>query len=213
MAKPLIFNFADGTLPLSMTKVDRTKLYGYKEIEVLDESQHKCELATLAEDGRTVVGKGGTAMAYLDVDGNWCERNEIKPVNLEGEEMTPVPSSFSAPIELGKKVSSDEYLEHSIRLVYKMELGQAEDENPRPTYDQLCKQLKDGAIFSFPYSYRGGLTADAGFLLMNQNDEVFFVVGERSTVEMLSLQQSAAVASEDVESDASAESLMDFDMI
>ena len=59
-----------------MTKVDRAKLYGYKELLVLDENGETCEMATLAEDGHTVVGKGGTGMGYLSADGQWCDKSQ-----------------------------------------------------------------------------------------------------------------------------------------
>ena len=120
MAKALVFQLDEFSIPLTMKKVDRSKLYGYKEVEVLDENEQRCELATLAEDGRTVIGIGGTAMAYLSVDGDWCERTEIIPINLEGEEISPVPSSFSAPVDLKDTVPMEFYLEHNIRLVYQM---------------------------------------------------------------------------------------------
>ncbi len=213
MPKPIIFQLGEDTIPLAMQKIDRTKLYGYKEVEVLDESEEKCELATLAEDGRTVVGKGGTAMAYLDVDGNWCERTEIKPINLEGDEITPVASSFSAPIELNETVSLEAYLEHNIRLMYRLDLSESESDNPRPAFDQLCKRLNAGEIFHFAYSYRGGLEADAGFLLANQANEVFFVVGDRSSIDFIGLQQMAPVATNESPEDSDSSSLMDFDMI
>ena len=46
-------------------KIDRSDLYGFKEVEVLDEHGQRCELATLADDGKTVVGRGGVTYAYL----------------------------------------------------------------------------------------------------------------------------------------------------
>ena len=216
MPRSLNFHFNDSEISLTMHKVDRSRLYGFKEVEVVDENDNKCELATLAEDGRTVVGKGGTALAYLSVDGNWCERDKIKPVNLEGDEITPVKSSFSSAIDLREKVSIDEYLNHNIRLIYRMELNiESEEDGPTESdaFENLMQELKSGAIYNFPYSFRGGLEADAGFLLTNHNDELFFVVGDRSNVEMIGLQQvAAATQDEEPSSDAGAD-LMDFDMI
>lgn len=214
MAKALIFEFGGNEVSLSMKKVDRAKLYGYKDVEVLDEDDGVCELATLAEDGRTVVGKGGTAMSYLDVDGNWCERTEIKPINLEGEEITPVGSSFSAPIELAEKVSIEDYLQHNIRLIYQMDVVETEEETESSSaaFQQLLTELKQGAIFKFKYSYRGGLEPDVGFLLTNHADDIFFLVGNKSTVDFVGLQQAAVVSSEAEDEDDGTD-LMDFDMI
>ena len=123
MAKPLVFDFGGKEIALSMSKVDRSKLYGFKELDVLDEEGRKCELATLAGDGHTVVGKGGTGIGYLSVDGAWCEKSSLRPVDVEGNDINPVGSSFSAPVKLTEKVTPDEYLSHDVRAVYVMEPG------------------------------------------------------------------------------------------
>ena len=204
MAKPLVFKYRDGEIAFAMSKVDRAKLYGFKEVEVLDDDGHKCELATLAGDGRTVIGKGGTAMAYVSSEGNWCERSQLKPVNLEGNEIEPVPSSFSEAVALDDKVSIEDYLEHNIRSVYQMD---SEDDT-----SALMDELKAGAIYKFAYSFRGGLEADAAFLLTNGDGELFMAVGNPTTVEFIGLQQTAGVAAEDEAAEEEGD-LMDFGMI
>ncbi|MEL7499711.1 MAG: hypothetical protein AAFN77_19060 [Planctomycetota bacterium] len=189
-----------------MNKVDRSRLYGFKVQEVLDERDEPCELITLADDGRTLVGKGGTGIGYVDADGNWCDKSELKPVDLEGSEITPVPSSFAAPITLQDEVTIDQYLDHNIRLVYQLE--------PTDVTDALKSKLQSGVIFQFPYSYRGGLESDAGFLLTNADDEVFFLVGDPTNADFKGLQASPnIVATGDESSDGDGEDLMDFGMI
>ncbi len=204
MAKPLIFEFKGAQIPLQMSKVDRAKLYGFKDLEILDEEGDKCELATLAEDGRTVVGKGGTGIGYLTADGNWCDKTVLTPVDLEGRAMTPVASSFSAPIELDRRATLDELLDHSMRLVYRMDFEEGGG-------DQLMDELKSGAIFRFDYSFRGGLEPDTGFLLTNEMDEVFLLIGTPSNIEMIGHQQPRFTA--EMDEDASEDELMDFGMI
>jgi hypothetical protein len=44
----LVFDIAGKEITCGMAKVDRTKLYGYVDTEVLDENDEICELATLA---------------------------------------------------------------------------------------------------------------------------------------------------------------------
>lgn len=203
MAKPLVFEFGGRSIPFSMSKVDRAKLYGFKELEILDEQGRKCELATLAGDGRTVVGKGGTGIGYLSVDGAWCEKSTLRPVDLEGNRIDPVPSSFSAPVKLDQKVTADEYLSHDVRAIYVMET--------ESDAGDLIEELTKGAIFRFDYSFRGGLEADAGFLLMGADENVFFAVGTPANLEFVGLQQSAGVVEDDeVDDDGD---LMDFGMI
>ena len=204
-SKPIQFELDGNPIEFAMNKVDRSKLYGFKTQEVLDEAGNECELTTLAEDGRTLIGKGGTGIGYLTADGNWSEKSKLKAVNLEGNEITPVPSSFAAPIQLKQEVSIDEYLDHNIRLTYKLDVSSGAE--------SVVEKLQTGSIFKFDYSYRGGLEADAGFLLMNDDQEIFFLVGDPTSVEYKGLQQAAPITPAEGESDEEAGGLMDFGMI
>jgi hypothetical protein len=203
MARPLVFQLGDRNISLETNKIDRARLYGYKELEAVDDRARRCELATLAEDGRTLVGKGATALGWLDVDGNWCDKSKLKPVDLEGNEVQPVDSSYSAPIKLFDTVSIDNYLQHNIRLVYSIESSD--------DLADLRAELMKGTIFSFPYSYRGGYEADCGFLLTNDVGEIMMAVGNPTIVNFIGLTAPAIdfAAEEDVDDGE----MMDFDMI
>ena len=203
MAKPIRFSFAGQESVFEMHKVDRSRLYGYKELEVLDEHGNACTLTTLAKDGQSLIGKGGTGIGYIDTDGSWCEKDQLNPVDLEGSPITPVASSFASPIELSEQATTELFLDHNIRLIYELDSDQIAPE--------LAERLQDGTVFTFPYSYRGGLEADAGFLMTNSAGEIFFLVGAPCNVEFKGLQQAPATA--DYEADDSDNSLMDFDMI
>lgn len=203
MAKPLVFQFGDRDISFTLDKVERSKLYGYKELDVVSEDGQHCELATLADNGCTIVSRGGSGIGQLSADGLWCDKQSLKPVDPEGKEVQPVPSSFSAPIRLFETVSVEEYLNHNIRLVYHV--------TSTDDMADLVKELKKGTLFSFPYSYRGGLAADAGFLLMGEEDKVFLAVGNPTKLEFIGLQQvTAGDADEEEEEEADS---MDFDMI
>jgi len=202
MPRSLSFTFNEHPVDFVMHKVDRSRLYGFKELLVLDDEGEPCELHTLAEDGKTLIGKGGTGIGYVDADGNWIEKAELAAVNLEGEEIVPVKSSFSAPIALAEKATESDFLDHNMRLIYRLE-SEAIDE-------KLEAELEAGAIFKFPYSFRGGLMADAGFLLHNSEGEIFFLVADPTTVEFVGLQQVAPTVAEESGGD---EDLMDFGMI
>lgn len=204
-AKPIHFDLNGSKLVFHMHKVDRTKLYGFKELIVQDEKETVCELATLAEDGKTLIGKGGTGICQLTSDGKWTDKTKLKPVDLEGKEIEPVSSSFAAPIELKQETTIDDYLEHNIRLAYQLTTSSESD-----LEEELVKALREGAIFKFPYSYRGGLEADDGFILMNDKQEIFFLVGNPAVVEFVGLQQ---VATSVAPEDADDEQLMDFSMM
>lgn len=205
MAKPLVFQLGDRELSLAMSKVDRSKLYGFKEIQALNEQDEVCDLATLAGDGCTLIGKGGTGLGWVDADGSWCDKSKLTPVDKDGQEIEPVPSSFSVPIKLFDTATVDEYLEHNIRLVYAMEVNEGEA-------DDLLAELKRGTIFRFPYSFRGGLEADTGFLLTNETGDVMMAVGTPTQVEFVGMAAPAATVDEDEDSGDGSD-LMDFDMI
>ena len=213
MAKPLVFQFGDKEYPLHLTKIDRSKLYGSKEVEVIDESEQACELATLAEDGRTIIGKGGTGLGWVDADGRWCSKSELKPFNVDGDEIEPVKSSFNATIKLFETASAEEYLQHNIRLVYELKFeGPSESPDSASDLAELIDALKDGSIFQFPYSYRGGLEADVAFMLLNEEGNLILAVGNPTDIFFVGI-QSAVAAEADTGTSADEESLMDFDMI
>jgi hypothetical protein len=206
MAKPLVFQWGESQFSFAMEKVDRAKLYGFKETEVLDDQSQRCVLATLAQDGHTVIGRGGTGLGNLTVDGTWIEKSQLTPVDPAGQKLQPVPSSFSAPVTLSDQASIDDYLDCAVRSIY---LLQAEGEA-----DSLVEELKRGTIYRFAYSFRGGLEPDTGFLLANAEGKVFLAVGKPSKVEFLSLQQTAAVVEdEDQAADEEDADAMDFSMM
>lgn len=202
MPKQLNFSLNGEESAFAINKVDRSKLYGYKETEVLDENDSPCEFAVLAEDGSTLIGGGDVGMGYMTADGLWTSKSELKPVDIEGNEITPVKSSFDGVIQLDQKADADDFLGHNIRLVYSLEAS------------VFSKNLKDeleaGQIFKFPYSYRGGLEADSGFLLQGEDKEFYLVVGDELEIDFIGLKQVATPVS-DEEVDES--DLMSFDMI
>src|SRR5262245_38761599 len=190
MARPLVFQFNGSDVALAMCKVDRSDLYGFVDTEALDEKGRKCSTGSLASDGQTVIGSGGTSIANLAHDGKWVEKADLSPVDRDGKKLTPVPSSFSAPIALKETATIDEYLSHSIRSVYQMTCeGEA--------WAPLQAELKKGTIFSFPYSFRGGLQPDAAFLLLGADGNVFLAIGSPTKIEFVGLQQQITVDEED----------------
>jgi hypothetical protein len=204
MAKPLVFEFRGKQSEYQLIKVDRTKLYGYKELEVIDDQGNRCDFATLAEDGHTLVGKGGVGMGYLSADGLWCDKTKLSPVDAEGKPIQPAASSYAAPVVISEQnlTSADDYLAHTIRAIYLLataELG------------QLDETIKQGSIFKFPYSFRGGLEPDVAFLLANDAGFVFLAVGRPALIEFIGLQQIAHTVEEELSDDEVEE--MDFGMI
>jgi hypothetical protein len=203
VAKPLVFSFGGAEVPLAMNKVERADLYGYVEHETLDEKGRRCATATLASDGRTLVGPGGTSFAHLAPDGSWVEKAEMVPIDADGKRITPVASSFAAPVPLERTATVDEYLAHNVRSVYLME-----GEPPAA----LVEELKKGTIFAFPYSFRGGLEPDAGFLLMGADGNVFMAVANPTRIEFVGFEQAAGVSEDDAPGEEESDEI-DFSMM
>jgi len=204
MAKPLVLSFGGAEIPCPLCKVERSDLYGFVEIETLDEQGRKCTLATLADDGRRVIASGGTSFASLSPEGHWVEKKTLIPTDNQGKRMTPVPSSYSGPVALEKTATIDEYLSHDIRAVYQI----ASEVDLSPIMDEL----KKGTIYQFPYSFRGGLEPDAGFLLLAADGTPFIAIGSPTRLEFVGLSESAGVGAEE-ESGGEEEESIDFGMM
>ena len=72
------------------------------------------------------------------------------------------------------------------------------------------ESLENGDIFKFPYSYRGGLVADSGFLIQGEDKRFYLLVGDELDFDFIELKQLATpVADEEVDEDE----FMSFDMI
>ncbi len=203
MAQPLVFQYGETELPFQLKKVDRSSLYGYVDVETLDDQGRPCKLATLAGDGRTIVDSGGTALAYLSPNGLWRDKGELRPVDPNGDKIEPVPSTFKTITLLENRVEIDTYLSHNIRSVYLM--------NCEENWSDLEGELKKGAIFSFPFSYRGSLDADTAFLLAGADGNIFMCVGKKTDIQYYGFEQ--AVPADLPEEEDADDDDMDFGML
>ena len=205
MPRSLKFQYKKASFECEMHKIDRTKLYGSVDIETSDIDGNRCRLATLANDGKTLIPHGGTAFAYINSDGLWVERSELQPVNIEGEKLEILPSSFDQIIELDKTTSLESFLDHSVRLCYSLEY---DSEQVAP---DLLKAMAAGDIFQFEFLYRDGISADPAFLMSGTSGELWMLVARPASVEFVGLDQAAVsftAESEDEESDE-----FDFEML
>lgn len=205
MAKPLVVELRGQSFDLQLEKVDRTKLYGFVEAEVQDEAGRPCEVGTLTGDGHSIVGRGGSAIAYLSPDGLWRKKTDLRPVDPAGQPIPPVRSTFDAPVSLDRTATIDEYLSHNIHLIYRL----TSEQEPA----ELRDELKKGTIFQFPFSYRGGIEASAGFLLQAADGNIFLCVGSPTKIEFIGLKTAAPVPTEEPGADADEEDLLDFSIV
>jgi hypothetical protein len=205
MARPLVLVLRGEPIEVALEKIDRSKLYGYVETEVQDEAGKRCDLGTLLGDGHSIVGKGGSAIAYLNADGLWCARSELAPIDVHGKPITPVKSSFDAPIPLVETASIDEFLSHNVHLIYQLV--------PAAEAPALMDELRTGAIYRFPFSYRGGVEASPAFLLLGGDGRPFLCVGTPTAIEFVGPTATASVVSDDAADAGDEEDALDFSLV
>ena len=85
MPKNLKLSLDGNEFEVTLTKVDREDLYGTVEIEAFDEKGKPAVLKVLAADGKTLIEKGGTALAAVNEKGDSIDRSELVAVDLDGK--------------------------------------------------------------------------------------------------------------------------------
>ncbi len=203
MAKNLVLSLDGKEFEVVLTRIDREDLYGKVDIEAFDEKGKPAVLKVLAADGKTLIEKGGTALEVVNEKGDSVDRAELTPVDLDGKEIPRVESSFIEPNKL-KKAEIDDYLGLVVKSVYVLDSTEESD------LQYLRDHLAGKQLFSFPFSYRGGIENDAAYILGDVND-AFMVVGKDGNLEYLKLNQ-AGVLSSNEEQDISADDL-NFDLL
>jgi hypothetical protein len=205
MARQLVLSLDGREFPVSLLKIDRDKLYGSVEVEAFDEKGREAELRVLAADGKTLIDKGGTALTTVNEKGSSVDRSSLTAVDEHGDPIDPVASSFNAPNVLDR-TTSDDYLGQMVKSVY---LLQPPEEGGDIKY--LMDHLDGEAIFTFPFSWRGGLEYDKAFVL-GADDEAFMIVGKPAEFKFLKLNQATTLLDSTEEDEISADDL-DFDLI
>lgn len=203
MARGLVLSLDGQNYPVFLVKIDREKLYGRVEIEAFDEKGREASLRVLAADGKTLIDKGGTALATINDKGDSVDRPDLIPVNSDGEKIEQVKSSFLEPNILEPATVEDYFLQivKSVYLVLPNEGSNLKD---------LHDQLSGKRMFTFPFSWRGGVEYDNAFVI-GSGSEVFIVVGKQAEFQFVKLNQAAVLDSEE-EQEISADDL-DFDLM
>lgn len=201
MARTLELQYGKHRFAREIAKIDRTKLYGDVDVETLDADGKPCKLATLAQDGKTLIPYGGTAFGYVNADGEWIDRGDLVPVDANGNRMNEMPSSFSAPVEIDDEVDLETFLDHSVRLCYRLEIPDGDAETPGELPDAMRDKLAEGAIFRIDFSYRGGVTRDVAFILEGEQGSLWMLVASENDISWVGLEQAAMCGTSQVDED------------
>ena len=204
MARTLEFRFAGQSFKCAIDKVDRSALYGSTDVETRDAQGRRCETATLAADGRTIIPSGGTAIGHFNVEGRWLERGDLMAVDARGHGINPVASSFDGAIDLETKTTPERFLDHSIRLAYALDV--VEGAVPQG----LATTLDGGGVYKLDFSYRGGSTADPAFMLKGADGALWLLVGDENNVDFVGFTEVAGLM-DNAEAEAPGDDI-DFEM-
>lgn len=200
MAKQLQFNVGGVSWSGGIVKVDRDKVYGYIEEIVTDSKGEPCVLASILDDGRTLILGGQTAMKTVDLNFAEVDKKSLKTVNLDGTEATLVPSSFDAQIE-PKPITLDDLYNLEVMAVYQMTFEQPSDK--KSAIDVLSSITGLGLSFN----YRADYEASDAILLLSQG-EVFLLTGRLLAFDYLKNEPAVIV-----EDEADTEEEVDFGML
>ena len=203
MARALVLSLDGTEFPVTLVKIDRDKLYGRVEIEAFDEKGREASLRVLAADGKTLIDKGGTALATVTDKGDSVDRNDLLPITIDGEKIEQVPSSFNQTNIL-KPATVEDYFTQVVKSIYLVEPHEDAD------ISELHDHLSTERIFTFPFSWRGGIEYDNAFLI-GAGGDAFVVVGKQAEFEFIKLNQAAVLESAE-EEEISADDI-DFDLL
>lgn len=199
MPRSLTLRLGSGEFTVEPVKVDRKKLYGWSEIEAVDDAGKPCKLVTTDETGGFLLGKGGVALAIFSPEGRWVERSSLVVRKRDGSPAQFYPSSYKTGITLDERVSDDEFLNYDISDYYQL------DHAPEALLKAVGK-----SIFRFRYSYGDSYDPSTAFLLRSE-DALFMLIGCRNDFEMLCPADEEPLA-DDEEGDALSDDL-DFSML
>jgi hypothetical protein len=181
MPRPLVLSLDGREFDVRIVKIDREKLYGKVDVEAYDEKGNPAQLLVLAPDGKTLIDKGGTALATVNEDGDSVSRADLVAVDEEGQKIETVPSSFNQ-VNILKRSAVEDYLSQLVKSVYLLEADDAADQK------YLHDHVSSGLIYNFEFSYRGGTDYDNAFVLGNRSD-AFMIVGKPAELEFVRLNQ------------------------
>ena len=199
MARTLTFVLENKEYSLSPIKLNRKKLYGWKEVVPYDQNNEECQVYSIDERGIFIVPKGGSSLGMIDDQGKWVDKSELTAVDDDGNPVEIVPSSFSGPIALKKTTTIEDFLDHSITSVYSLA-----GEEECPDFVNAIKAAN--GLYTFVFNWRDDYEGDPAFIIESDGN-LYVLVGKKNELDFLSLPQTGAI--EEIE-DEEGEEEIDF---
>jgi hypothetical protein len=204
MAKQLVFQTNQQEAPCDIVRLDRKKLYGWKDIVAIGPDGNECIRMDIDETGSFIIPKGGKAMGNIGENGKWVDKANLKAVDSTGKPAKLIPSTFDNPIQLDKTVDIETYLDHVIDTVYMITPGD-------DIKASLLKTIRSAdGILTFPFNYRPGYESKHAFLI-ETDDVLYMLVGMPAEFDFIGLEQISDLnVNDDADEDFSIEDDLDF---
>ena len=204
MGKNIHFVIEGKSWSAGISKVDRNKVYGHVEEIISDSNGELCSVASILEDGQTIIVSGATALKTVDSENKEISKDAIKTVNLDGTDAVLVPSSYDTDAVLTPG-TLDDLFNLEITAVYQLVW---EDEAAKL---DLIAYLGTNKVLKFVFNYRADYEGADAVLITAQN-QVFALTGK--FLEFQFLENKQVIVPEDTDVDATVEEdAMDFGML
>ena len=204
MGKNIHFVIEGKSWSAGISKVDRNKVYGHVEEIISDSNGELCTVASILEDGQTIIVSGATALKTVDSYNKEITKDAIKTVNLDGTDAVLVPSSYDTDVVLTPG-TLDYLFNLEITTVYQLVW---EDEAAKL---DLINYLVTNKVLKFVFNYRADYEGADAVLITAQN-QVFALTGK--FLEFQFLENKKVIVPEDTDVDATVEEdTMDFGML
>ena len=204
MGKNIHFVIEGKSWSAGISKVDRNKVYGHVEEIISDSNGELCTVASILEDGQTIIVSGATALKTVDSENKEISKDAIKTVNLDGTDAVLVPSSYDTDAVLTPG-TVDDLFNLEITAVYQLVL---DDEAAKL---DLISYLSTNKVLKFVFNYRADYEGADAVLITAQN-QVFALTGK--FLEFKFLENKQIIITEESESEANVEEdAMDFGML
>jgi hypothetical protein len=204
MGKNIHFVIEGKSWSAGISKVDRNKVYGYVEEIISDSNGELCSVASILEDGQTIIVSGATALKTVDAENKEISKDAIKIVNLDGSDAVLVPSSYDTDAVLTPGTLDDLFnleITSVYQLVWDDEVAKLD----------LISYLNTNKVLKFVFNYRADYEGADAVLITGQN-QVFALTGK--FLEFQFLENKQFIVPEDTDADATVEEdSMDFGML
>ena len=141
------------TITVEFVKVDRRKLYGWTKLDIVDDNNNICSVASIA-DGHHILPSKSTTLVGFNEKNEYVSRSTLIGVDTDNKKVEKVPSIYDVPSSL-EESTLDDYLSLNVKSVYQLNVSEGKDillsklasgnvyraQTPRPNEDFLILRV------------------------------------------------------------------------